>query len=240
MLASHTFHGPSNTWTRVQLPGPPDFEAWWKSWLTYRCTLLLLKAARAEPLELYGEHIRSLHNLYGQRAWHIVYQADTRMRAEEFERIRRQLDIEHASSPITNYDPLMPWNNVFMRSVGPAARDFWDSEVRDRALFQSAADLTRNTEPAATPKGVRRRPEKKQSGPVPPPPPPKRQRATGKGGKEEIAREQQICYNFTIGKCSEPCPHGRSHSKAPGDSSDQSTQKGKPKGLGKGKKGGKK
>ena len=239
MLASHTFHAPSNTWQRVQLPGPPDFDTWWKSWLTYRCALLLLKATRAEPLELYGEHIRSLHNLYGAKAWHIIYQADTRMRAEEFERIRRQLDIDHSRSPIDGYEPTMPWNNVFMRSVGPAAREFWDTEVRDRALFQSTANLARNADTATKEKSTRRRPERKSadSGPQPAKKPKKAQ--GGKSGKEALNREQQICINFTRGKCTEPCPHGRLHQQAQGDSKEQTDHKDKAKGQGKGQKGGK-
>ena len=239
MLASHTFHAPSNTWTRVQLPGPPDFDTWWKSWLTYRCALLLLKAARAEPLELYGEHVRSLHNLYGPRAWHIIYQADTRMRAEEFERIRRQLEIEHAAVPVEGYDPDMPWNSVILRSVGPAARDFWDTEVRDKALFQSAADLARSVEATANGKGARRRQDKRTNDSVNPQA--KKQRGA-KGGKEPANRENQVCFLFTQGRCSEPCPHGRLHphqQRPQGDATEQPAAKGKGKGKDKGKKGGK-
>ena len=77
-------------WAKRELPGPPDFE----TGLAFRCmrtTFLLLKAASAERSDSYCEFIRSLHNRFGAQCWDIIYVADTRMRGEEFERIRRRL-----------------------------------------------------------------------------------------------------------------------------------------------------
>ena len=74
----------------MELPGPPDFDTWWKSWLVLRCALLLLKAVKAERLELYSELIRTLFNQYGVQCWFLIYQAGARMRSEVFERIRRR------------------------------------------------------------------------------------------------------------------------------------------------------
>eukprot|EP00969_Alexandrium_andersonii_P289954 12816434-Alexandrium_andersonii.AAC.1 len=56
--------------------------------------MLLLEQCSPEPLDLYGEHIRSLVETYGADAWYLVYQADVRMRSEEFERIWRRLRVE--------------------------------------------------------------------------------------------------------------------------------------------------
>eukprot|EP00969_Alexandrium_andersonii_P173378 7664441-Alexandrium_andersonii.AAC.1 len=50
--------------------------------------MLLLEQCNPEPLDLYGEYIRVLHETYGSECWCLIYQADVRMRSEEFERIR--------------------------------------------------------------------------------------------------------------------------------------------------------
>eukprot|EP00971_Amphidinium_carterae_P243721 4840609-Amphidinium_carterae.1 len=34
--------GADGTWTREELPGPPDFQSWWKCFRTYKTLLLLL------------------------------------------------------------------------------------------------------------------------------------------------------------------------------------------------------
>eukprot|EP00974_Lingulodinium_polyedra_P085623 8291584-Lingulodinium_polyedra.AAC.1 len=40
----YTFTFQTGGWRRQELPGPPDFAAWWKSWMALRTTLLLLRA----------------------------------------------------------------------------------------------------------------------------------------------------------------------------------------------------
>ena len=79
----------------------------------YRCTLLLLDAVKPEPLELYGEHIRALANDYGPSCWFLIYQADVRMRSEEFERLRRRTAIENP----WGWDPDAPWGTIFSIAV---------------------------------------------------------------------------------------------------------------------------
>ena len=86
--AAHLYNPQDGSWRKAELPGPPSIDDWWRSWMVYKCTLLLLDAVKPEPLELYGEHIRSLATDYGPACWFLVYQADVRMRSEEFERLR--------------------------------------------------------------------------------------------------------------------------------------------------------
>ena len=57
---SYQYNAPEGSWKRLELPGPPDFDAWWKCWMVLSTTLLLLEAVKAERLALYGELIRSL------------------------------------------------------------------------------------------------------------------------------------------------------------------------------------
>eukprot|EP00969_Alexandrium_andersonii_P179539 7936688-Alexandrium_andersonii.AAC.1 len=64
--------------------------------------MLLLKQCSPEPLDLYGQHIRSLHETYGSEVWFLIYQADVHMRSEEFERIRRRLRADAMATRVLN------------------------------------------------------------------------------------------------------------------------------------------
>ena len=160
MFTGFTYSVQTGEWQRAQLPGPGDFSLWWKSWMVYRTALLLLRQVKIEPLDLYGEHIRCLHETYGAQAWFLVYQADVRMRSEEFERIRRRLQAQHdrgapagtgATDPVA-FEPDKPWNAVFHRAVhaGDAeAQAFWTREVKDQAFLfltrlRTVADVTKD------------------------------------------------------------------------------------------------
>ena len=44
---------------------PPDFIAWWRSLRVFRTSLVLLEISPPEPLDLYGEHIRTLTDTFG-------------------------------------------------------------------------------------------------------------------------------------------------------------------------------
>ena len=87
-----------------------------------RTTFLLLKAGSAERLDSYCEFIRSMHNRFGAQCWDIiyVYVADTRMRGEEFERIRRRL----ISEPAHGFTEANPWSAVFAHAV--REEGFWN------------------------------------------------------------------------------------------------------------------
>ena len=58
MFIAYRYNMHSGEWARQELPGPPDFSTWWKSWMVLKTTFLLLDAVAPEPLELYGEFIR--------------------------------------------------------------------------------------------------------------------------------------------------------------------------------------
>ena len=50
-----------------------------------------MQAVAPEPFDLYGEFSRRLANELGRDAWGWILMADTRMRSEMFERIRRSM-----------------------------------------------------------------------------------------------------------------------------------------------------
>ncbi|CAE8649245.1 unnamed protein product, partial [Polarella glacialis] len=118
---------PSGDLQRRELPGPPEFETWWRCWRVYKVAMLLLDVADPERLEAYGEHIRGLRNTYVD-SWFLVYQADVRMRSEHFERLRRRL----AAKPDFNYSGARPWNAVFAQAVRES--EFWATEVKEPAI----------------------------------------------------------------------------------------------------------
>ena len=127
-LVAHHYEPSDGSWRKQDLPGPPDFATWWRCWLVFRCTMILLRQAKPEPLELYGELIRDLSQNYGPSCWFLVYQADVRMRSEEMERIRRRIAIENTDP---NVD--LTWGTMFLAAT--KSKTFWDTEVREKALL---------------------------------------------------------------------------------------------------------
>jgi len=92
----------SGTWQRRELPGPPTFELWWSSFRVLRVVYLLLEIFDAQTIEGYWEFVRTFTQTYGGAAWFIVYNADIRMRAEQWERLRKTAEqaYEAAQSPL--------------------------------------------------------------------------------------------------------------------------------------------
>ena len=130
----------AGTWKRVELPGPPDFNAWWKAWLVLKTTLLLLQCVDSERLGHCGEFIRQLVEMYGLESWFLIYQADVRFRPEEVERIRRNVQITYENqTPEENaragYVSERPWGWVWGAALGDMGRTFWESEVHRPAVF---------------------------------------------------------------------------------------------------------
>ncbi|CAE8649479.1 unnamed protein product, partial [Polarella glacialis] len=121
---------PAVDWQRRELPGPPDFETWWRCWLVYRVALLLLDVADPETLEAYGEHIRGLRNTYVDSC-------------EHFECVGRRL----AAKPEWNYSGARPWNAVFAQAVRES--EFWATEVKEPAIRWEARGR-QQMRPAAT------------------------------------------------------------------------------------------
>ena len=81
-FTAHVYEPASGSWHRQELPGPPDFQSRWKSWLVFRTATLLLGFAPVEPLDHYGERIRAHTETYGPQVWFLSYQADVRLRSE--------------------------------------------------------------------------------------------------------------------------------------------------------------
>ena len=251
-------------WSKKELPGPPDFSSWWRSWRLLKTTFLLLQIATTEVLDNYGEFIRSLSERYGPRCWWIVYLGETRMRSEQFERIRRRCEKEHADAILagrpSSFRPAAPWDMVFQEAVRD--RDFWDEEVREKCVFfmssiKTVSELQDDETNVSLPAPARfQTPEKQQQ--------PSRMQSTGQPSAKRQKNQQskefpdlsqkdssgnfthnrrgnELCNRFNGGDCNAmPCPNNYRHqcSKCLGQHP-ASQCGGQSKGKGKGKRGGK-
>ena len=84
----------AGVFARVELKGPPDYETWCLCFRLLRSALIHLDEAGLNALDKYAMKVAELHRLFGSKTWHLLYQADVRMRNEEFPRIRREIDDE--------------------------------------------------------------------------------------------------------------------------------------------------
>ena len=219
---------------KVELPGPPDLEAWLRSWQVYETSLLLLKQVKGERLRAYQDLIRSFVGHFGGQCWPIVYQADVRLRSERLEGLRRQAEtdyyrLDEGARESSAYNPALPWDAVF--GLALKGRAFWDAEIREKALLfltrikTQVAVLSDGTAldalpasaafigggrgpPGQAPGGAGKKNKKARSG----------RQAGGPGPAAKRPRQErpskgspEICNNFNLGKCSSPCPGGRRH-----------------------------
>jgi hypothetical protein len=182
-----------------------------------------LEAIQPERLELYGEHIRSLLTAYGPDCWFLIYQADIRMRSEQFERLRRKLQIDFDDGhPSHGFVPTKPWDAVFAAAVKD--KEFWDSEVREKAiLYLAKVTNFREVTHDGTAQQSRSQPshpqtasrsQKRKSGTqgFRQEPSSKGPRPQSKGkGKGYGSNNQEPCNRWNDTSCNDPCPNGRMH-----------------------------
>ena len=220
---------PDCTWKRSETPGPPDFQCWWKSFRLLKTLFLILDVVQAEHLDNYGEKVREYNDLYGHTCWWLIYQADLRMRAEEFERIRRRLEAqrtqaESAGAPLITLDAIIdynqPWDAVFRAATTDDTTAYWSKEVTEKAqLYLSSVKpasalrdegLVGRVDPEGG--GVRKRERTPDAGTRR-----VRPRTTRPGPGEDGTHSKnragkEICKAFNSAEgCRLPCPEGKMH-----------------------------
>ena len=82
------------TFRKLELRGPPDFQTWLACFRVLRAALIMLGYVGVHALDQYERHIARLHAEFGSQCWPLLYQADTRMRNEQFIYMRRELTVE--------------------------------------------------------------------------------------------------------------------------------------------------
>ena len=235
-FASRTLDPSTGEWRRQELPGPPDFPTWWRSWRVFRTALLLLEVSPPEPLDLYGEHIRTLSETYGHHCWSIVYLADVRMRSEEFERTLRRTLLSHEAllssglPGLEGFKANRPWGYIFLQSVHSSnhhATAFWATEVEKKCLLfqcriKTDSELTsdgtvaslRHKPPSPARHGgakpIKKGRKKERSKSQPRPSGKDSARPSSKGGKSTSTDD--TCRDYNRGLCSGSiCRNGYSH-----------------------------
>ena len=233
-------HQPNGEWRKVELPGPPDFNTWWRCFRILKTLLLLLGVVQVEHIDNYGEFIRGLHDTYGSRVWFIIYQADVRMRQEELESTRRHAEAsqnKYSGTPLatlSSLDPKKPWDTVFKLAVSGHCKSFWDREVRDN-VFMYLSDMKPLA--AVTDDGTAQNAWARGNPPPPPNPPgcgatrgrqrsktPPRNRPTKRAREADDKSRRnsegyfthnrkgiEVCFNWNKGDCPQPCPSKRTH-----------------------------
>ena len=222
-MVAFTYQVETGTWKRVEIPGPPDFATWWRCWLVFKTTLLLLGCVSTERLEHYGEYVRQLCDTYGSEVWFLIAQADDRFRSEEMERLRRAAQISYEGLPedarsSSAFQPDRPWEWAFGAALGEQGRDFWDTEVHKRAIFyltklksrgETLEDGTTLCFSSDKPGPKSKHPDSRaQSSGADPD---RKSKKKPPAGKKQKNVSKEVCMKFQRGACSEPCPHGRRH-----------------------------
>lgn len=209
-FTSYQLSTATGEWQKREQPGPADYHAWHQCYKVYRTGMLLLEAADAERLDAYGEHVRSFVTQFSEEAWFIVARADSRMRSEHLDRLRREL----RTDPAFGFTEGNPWSACLAKAVKDG--DFWNREVVTPAtLWLSRAKKEVATNPH-------------HDGDSPGGGPKKRKRANRHYKGEDMSKKgadghythnrkgHEICKLFGKGKCSSKaaqskCKNGRSH-----------------------------
>ena len=131
--------GADGTYQRVEFKGPPDINVWHAGFLTFKSGLTSLDIAGVNAIERYVKKVFKYHRDYGTVTWHLLYQAETRMRSEEFPCIRRELmgqkeEIEKAGGK-HSFDPQDPWKSVWAMATHKDYEHFWNEEFVTPAMM---------------------------------------------------------------------------------------------------------
>lgn len=149
------------TFKTVEVPGPPDFDAWYASWKVYENTILglsiedpkipgdnkLLPVISQGALDVYRDSFRDLVKSYPE-CWHLCVIAEDRCRAEHMTRLNRRSKDEYLAGLCPSYNPAAPWEHVFRRAA--LDRDYWGEFVREPALKFIASGEKRKGAPTGS------------------------------------------------------------------------------------------
>lgn len=115
-----------------ELPGPSTFQAWLGCWRVFKSAALMLNICTLASLTNYERFIERLTTQWPM-CWGLIAQADDKMRAEGFERLRRRVLTASTLGrqiPI-NWDPARPWTAVLDMSVQDV--EYWAENVHHPA-----------------------------------------------------------------------------------------------------------
>eukprot|EP00435_Cladocopium_sp_Y103_P022468 s2001_g5.t1 len=126
-FTSYQLNVATGEWSKKELPGPSNYHSWYQSWRVFRSAMLLLQACDAERLDCYAETIRGFVTQFGDDAWFLISKADSQMRSEHLERIRRQL----RATPSLGFTENSPWSSCF--AMACKDHEYWSKELHTPA-----------------------------------------------------------------------------------------------------------
>jgi hypothetical protein len=198
---------------------------WAECYSILQTGLLYLDVAELGALDSYRVMIQKYAVAY-PGLWHLVFQADSRMRHEHMERIRRRGSEARSKDASHPYDDASPWKWVWEQAAEDSK--FWKKELEDPAFFvlnkiKSLGDVVAGDAAiaGAEPRGTKRASPgdlHQQAGAaadIPPPPrnPPAREPKKARvrntedhsqlsGGKyTHNKRGKTLCGGFNSGSC---------------------------------------
>ena len=125
---------PDGSFLNVEYKGPPSYWLWEQCYSILKTGLIFLDAAELGPLEAYKERIKKYAMENPPAVWHLIYQADHRMRKEHMERILRRGEIAKAKDSTHPFDPASPWKWVWSEAATGEDK-FWKKEFEDPSVL---------------------------------------------------------------------------------------------------------
>ena len=127
---------PDGSWQWKEVPGPPSLEFLVGVFLGVpRCTSCAGCGTSQDPGQ-HGEMVRGHSTLYSG-AWFVVFNADVLLRSEQFKRLRRKAERDHAAAGTaggaSDYDPAKPCRTVF--AIAVANEEWWNENMHRPTMF---------------------------------------------------------------------------------------------------------
>ena len=110
---------------RVELRGPRDITVYAACFMVLRAAYIMPRMAGMNALDRHMRKIWQLYRDYGSAVWHLLYQAEARLRSEEMPHIQRTLARE--SQAVTKaggahpYGAKRPWAQVWVYATSDTA-----------------------------------------------------------------------------------------------------------------------
>ncbi|CAK0898756.1 unnamed protein product [Prorocentrum cordatum] len=217
---------PGGGWLAKELPGPANYDQWLMSWRVFATACIMLEIASRAALDAYQRHVERLATQWPD-AWHLIYMADGKLRAEFIERFRRTVvkNMSLGKGAPSDWNADKPWTALFLYAV--ANRECWNEQVRDPVAIRSlpgGADAVRKKpgwgrcapvnnkelEREWSPSIPRERCRRRSRG--------RSRRARSEARAAPTEKKMQMCYSFSknFGPCKgaapgSKCPAGRRH-----------------------------
>ena len=133
----------------VELVCPPTYQMWEACYTIFQHTLLMLGEVDLGNLIEYRDYMKGYYEKYGDRAYALVYQADTRSRLEQMIRLQREAASDYEAMVSASggtqpanwpYDPQRQWNYAWSKILKEDR--WWWNEVESPALIVVATTAT--------------------------------------------------------------------------------------------------